>query len=166
MELSFPLADQLISRRLFSSAQKVIQRLISQCSSVSEATSAADFAFSRGMGLDLISYGCLIRKLVIFGEVRMAEALYMHCMVGKGLGPDRNLLNSMIICYCKLGKLEEAKSCFDRLIKLKVIPWVGSCNAIIKGFYVQDRLLEAYGCFCEISESSGSVVDKFMLPRL
>ncbi|KAL0400892.1 UNVERIFIED_CONTAM: hypothetical protein Slati_4119100 [Sesamum latifolium] len=165
-ELSFSLADQLISRGLFSSAQKVIQRIISQCSSVSEATSAADFACSRGMGLDLISYGCLIRKLVIFGEVRMAEALYMHCMVGEGLKPDCNLLNSMIICYCKLGKLEEAKSCFDRLIKLKVIPWVGSCNAIIKCFCVQDRVLEAYGCFCEISEGSDIVQDFACYNRL
>ncbi|KAL0307722.1 UNVERIFIED_CONTAM: hypothetical protein Scaly_2973600 [Sesamum calycinum] len=165
-EMCFSLVEQLISRGLFSSAQKVIQRLISQCSSVSEVTSAADFAVSRGMNLDLISYGCLIQKLVIYGEVLMAEALYMHCIVGKGLEPDRNLLNSMIICYCKLGKLEEAKSCFDGLIKLKFTPWVGSCNAIIKGYCVQGRILEAYGCFCEISEASHIVQDFACYNRL
>ncbi|KAK4398282.1 Pentatricopeptide repeat-containing protein [Sesamum angolense] len=165
-EMCFSLVEQLISRGLFSSAQKVIQRLISQCSSVSEVTSAADFAVSRGMNLDLISYGCLIRKFVIYGEVLMAEALYMHCIVGKGLEPDRNLLNSMIICYCKLGKLEEAKSCFDGLIKLKFTPWVGSCNAIIKGFCVQGRILEAYGCFCKISEASQILQDFACYNRL
>lgn len=145
-------------RDLFSLAQKVIQRLICQCSSVPEAIAAADFALARGMDLDLVSYGCLIRKLVISGEALMAESLYMDCIVGRGLEPDRNLLNSMIICYCELGKLEEAESCFDRLIELDFVPWVGACNAIIKGFIAQDRFSEAYDCFCPISEASDNAL--------
>ncbi|PIN13570.1 hypothetical protein CDL12_13805 [Handroanthus impetiginosus] len=165
-DLCFSLADQLVSRGLLPSAQKVIQRLISQCSTIPEAISAADFAFSRGMELDVVSYGCLIRKLVISGETLMAEALYMDCIVGKGLEPDCNLLNSMIICYCKLGKLDEAKSCFDKLIELDVIPWVGACNAIIKRFSGQGRILESYDCFCKVSEASDIVLNFACYNRL
>ncbi|KAL6541745.1 hypothetical protein OROGR_011231 [Orobanche gracilis] len=157
-DLCFSLADQLLSRGLFSSASKVIERLISQSSSIPEAISAAYFAFSRGMDLDLCSYGTLIRKLVISGESLTAEALYLDCIEGKGLKSDRNLLNSMIICYCKLGKLNEAKLVFDRLINFEVIPWVGSCNAIIKGFVMQGKVREAYACFRELSECNNMVL--------
>ncbi|KAL3837897.1 hypothetical protein ACJIZ3_022488 [Penstemon smallii] len=158
-EFCFSLAEQLINRGSLSSAQKVIQRLISQCSSIPEAISAVDFAFAKGMDLDLVSYGCLIRKLVISGEAPMAKAVYLDCVVGKGLEPDQKLLNSMIICYCKIGELDEAKSCFDRLFKLNFMPWIGSCNAIIKAFFAQDRVLESYKCFCEISDVSDVVLD-------
>ncbi|KAK6155851.1 hypothetical protein DH2020_010099 [Rehmannia glutinosa] len=165
-DLCFSIADQLIGRGLVSSAQKVIQRLISQSYSIPEAISAADFAFSRGMELDLVSYGFLIRRFVISGEASMAEALYMDCIVGKGLKPNRKLLNYMIICYCKLGKLKEAKLYFDRLIELEVRPWVSACNAIIKGFIMQDRISEAYDCFCEISAASDTVLDFACYNRL
>ncbi|GFP88266.1 pentatricopeptide repeat-containing protein at5g62370 [Phtheirospermum japonicum] len=164
--MCFSLADHLLSRGLFSAAQKVIQRLISQSSSTTEAISAADLVFSRGMDLDLVSYASLIRKLVISGEALMAETLYIDRIVGKGLKPDCNLLNSMIICFCKLGKLKEAKHCFDRLIESGIVPWVGSCNAIIKGFTVQDRIFEAYECFCKVSEANDSVLNFACYNRL
>ncbi|GER35053.1 pentatricopeptide repeat-containing protein [Striga asiatica] len=162
----FYLADNLWRRGLFSSAQKVIQRLILQSSTIPEAISAADFAFMRGMDLDLDSYGSLIRTLVISGEALLAEALYMDSVVGKGLEPDRQLLNSMIICYCKLEKLEEAKLCFDRLVGSEVVPWVGSCNALMKGLVLKDRILEAYDCFCEISKANDTVLNFACYNRL
>ncbi|KAL2550179.1 Pentatricopeptide repeat-containing protein [Forsythia ovata] len=150
-DLCFSLADQLINRGLLSSAQKVMQRLISK-SSVSEAIMAVDFALIRGMELDLVSYGCFIRKLVTSGEAQMAEALYIDCIVGKGVKPDRALLNSMVICYCKLGRIDEGKSYFDRLIELKYTPCVGASDAVIRGFCEQDRILEGYDCFTKVSD--------------
>ncbi|KAL3647458.1 hypothetical protein CASFOL_008426 [Castilleja foliolosa] len=165
-DMCFSLADHLLSRGLFSAAQKVIQRLISQSSSISEATSAADIVLSRGMDLDLVSYASLIRKLVISGKFLMAEALYIDRIVGKGLKPDRNLLNSMIICFCNLGKLKEAKHCFNMLIESDIVPWVGSCNAIIKGFVLQGRIFEAYECFCKVSEANDIVLNFSCYNRL
>ncbi|KAL2520989.1 Pentatricopeptide repeat-containing protein [Forsythia ovata] len=97
------LEDQLISRGLLSSAQKVIQRLISK-SAVSEAIVAVDFALIRGMELDLVSYGCFIGKLVTSGEAQMAEALYIDCIVRKGVKPDRALLNSMLFVIVSWGE--------------------------------------------------------------
>ncbi|CAA2967641.1 Hypothetical predicted protein [Olea europaea subsp. europaea] len=137
--------DQLIGRGLLSSAQKVIQRLISK-SSASEAFLAADFALVRGMQIDLVTYGCLIRKLVTSGESPIVEAFYVDCIVGKGIEPDCALLNSMVICYCKLGRIDEGKSYFDRLIELKYRPCIGACDAIIRGFCGKNRVLEGNDC--------------------
>ncbi|CAI9762357.1 unnamed protein product [Fraxinus pennsylvanica] len=150
-DLCFSLADQLINRGLLSSAQKVIQRLILK-SSVSEAFVAADFALIRGMQIDLVTYGCLIRKLVTSGESQIAEAFYVDCIVGKGIEPDRALLNTMVICYCKLGRMDEGKSYFDRLIELKYRPCIGACDAIVRGFCEQNRVLEGYDCFTKVSD--------------
>ncbi|KZV29405.1 pentatricopeptide repeat-containing protein-like [Dorcoceras hygrometricum] len=165
-DLCFSLVEQLIRRGLSSSAQKVIRRLISQCSYATEAISVVDFAVGRGLDLDLVSYGCLVRKLVVFGEALMAEALYRDFVVGKGLEPDRELLNSMVICFCKLGKLDEAKSCFDRLIEKVFVPAAGVCNAIVKSFCFRDRYLESYDCFFKIVEASEIVLEFTCYNRL
>ncbi|XP_073293256.1 pentatricopeptide repeat-containing protein At5g62370 [Primulina huaijiensis] len=165
-DLCFSVVEQLIRRGLFSSAQKVVRRLISQCSHATEAISVVDFAVGRGLDLDLVSYDCLVRKLVVFGEALMAEALYRDFVVCKGFEPGRELLNSMIICFCKLGKLDEAKSCFDRLIEMGFVPGVGECNAIIKNLCFRDRFLESYDCFVKINEACEIVLDFTCYNRL
>ncbi|KAK3010763.1 hypothetical protein RJ639_012877 [Escallonia herrerae] len=150
--LCFSLADKLVGRGLLSSAQGVIQRVIAQCLSVNDALWAIDFAVNRGIEPNLRIYGALIRKLAFWGETRMAEALYVGNIVNKGIDPDPHLLNSMIICYCKLEQLEEAKSHFDRLISMKALPGNAVCNLLVRELCSQDRILEAFEYFSKIDD--------------
>ncbi|KAK3040077.1 hypothetical protein RJ639_027803 [Escallonia herrerae] len=150
--LCFSLADKLIGRGLLSSAQGVIQRVIAQCLSVNDALSVIDFAVNRGIKPNLRIYGALIRKLAFWGETRMAEALYAGNIVNKGIDPEPHLLNSMIICYCKLEQLEEAKSHFDRLISMKALPGNAVCNLLVRELCSQDRILEAFEYFSKIDD--------------
>ncbi|XP_070025813.1 pentatricopeptide repeat-containing protein At5g62370-like [Nicotiana sylvestris] len=181
--LCFSLAKQLILRGLFVSAQKVIQRIIKQSSSVSEAISAVEFSISRGIEPDATSYSFLIRQLVASGETQMAEDIYVYCILKRGIEPkDQSLLNSMAICYCHLGKLEEAKLLFDKLLDMKLRPCSSTCNALIEGFCGQHSILDWFDVFVvavdagrgrveetELSmdmESYGFVLDKVMYTTL
>ncbi|EYU24969.1 hypothetical protein MIMGU_mgv1a022106mg, partial [Erythranthe guttata] len=149
-----------MSRGLVSSAQKVIQRLISQCSSAPEATSAAEFAIARGMDLGFGGYVCLIRKLVISGDALTAESLYMDCIVGQGLEPDRNLLNSMIICYsklvtyqimlskyCKDRKVDRALELLDYMLRCNIPPNVHCYTVVLAALCTERKFKELYSLY-------------------
>ncbi|KAK9292817.1 hypothetical protein L1049_020797 [Liquidambar formosana] len=152
--LCLSLVDDLIRRGRLPSAQKVIQRIISSSPSVASAISAVDFATMRGMDLDSRSYGVLIGKLVSFGEHGLAEVLYSDNIVCRGIDPASELLNSMVICYCTLGKLEEAKTHFDRLIDKEFLPSKAACNALLRELCAQERVLEAFDYFIGINDSN------------
>ncbi|GFY81975.1 hypothetical protein Acr_02g0002150 [Actinidia rufa] len=145
--------QRLILRGLLSSAQQVIQRIILQCSSVSDAISAVDFVMVRGMELDSCSYGVLMHKLVNSGEFQLAKVLYNDGIVSRGIDPDTSILNSMVGCYCKLGELEEAKSHFDRLIEMNCVPCKGACIAFLRELSAQNRFLEAFDYFVGINDA-------------
>nr|POE61759.1 pentatricopeptide repeat-containing protein [Quercus suber] len=97
------------------------RRIIAHSSSVSEAFLVVDFAALHGLDLDLGSYGDLVRKLVYSGLPQLAEALFRDSIVGRGIDPDLSILNSMVICLCKLDKVEEAGAQVDRLLEMLVM---------------------------------------------
>ncbi|XP_062153715.1 pentatricopeptide repeat-containing protein At5g62370-like [Alnus glutinosa] len=82
--LCLSLAEQLIQRGLLSSAQQVVQRIISHSSSASDAISIVHFAEVRGLDIDLGSYGAVIRKLMSLGQLQLAEVLFLDRIVGRG----------------------------------------------------------------------------------
>lgn len=145
--LCLSLAEQLTQRGLYSSAQQVIQRLIRDSVSVSDAISVADSAVSHGLSLDLGSCGALIRKLVTLGELQLAQSLYLIEIVSRGINPDPSILNSMVICSCKLGKVEEAINHFDRLLSFNCAPYKEACHKIIQECCARGRFLDAFYCF-------------------
>ncbi|XVF49346.1 hypothetical protein PTKIN_Ptkin04bG0004300 [Pterospermum kingtungense] len=150
--LSLTLTEQLINRGLLSSAQKLIQRIISQSSSVSDAISAVNFVTSRGLDLDLSSYAALFKKLVQSGHPKLAYSLYSDNIIGRGIDPDPSIVNSLVVCLCKLGKLEEAVVLFDRLKN-------DSCekpafSAIVRQLFVQERFLDAFHYFVRMNNIS------------
>ncbi|PHT52973.1 hypothetical protein CQW23_07435 [Capsicum baccatum] len=147
--LCFSLAENLILRGLFDSAQKVIRRIINQSSSLSEALSAVEFSISRGVEPAETSYGFLIRQLVTSGETQKAEVVYEDCILKRGIELNHSLLNSMVICYCNLGKLDEAKLLFEKLLDLKLVPCSRSCNELIKRFCGVDRFLDGFDVFVD-----------------
>ncbi|KAJ8536675.1 hypothetical protein K7X08_035076 [Anisodus acutangulus] len=145
MTLCFSLAEQLIACRLLNSAQKVIQRIIKQSSSLS----AVEFSISLGVDPDPTTYAFLIRQLVTSGETHKAEVVYIEYTLNRGIEPNHSVLNSMVICYCNLGKLDEAKLLFDRLVDLKWTPCSSACNELVKGFCSQDKILDGFDVFVE-----------------
>lgn len=151
--LCFSLLDRLIRRNQFSSAQRVIHRIISQCSSVADAISAVDFATLRGMELDSCTYGAVIKKLVDSGETQLAKIVYNDGFVIKGNDSDPLVLNSMVVCCCSLGELEEAKTHFDKLIGMNWVPNRSTCNVLIWELCAKDRLLEAFDSFVVINDA-------------
>ena len=77
----------------------------------------------------------LIQKLVRFGKYQVAKVLYIDSIISKGVCPNSFLFDSMVICYCKLGELEEAKTHYDRLISMKSVHYRGACNALLEELY-------------------------------
>ncbi|GMH18291.1 hypothetical protein Nepgr_020132 [Nepenthes gracilis] len=154
--LFFSFAEQLIQRGLHSPARVVIQRIISHCSSVRDVVSAVDFAIFRGLDLDTSTCSVLIRKFVDFDEIQLAEAFYHGEMLSRDIDSDPRISNSMVICYSKLGKLDEAKNCFERLLKLNPFPCRAACVVLLRELCAQGRPLEAYDYF--IRSNYGGVV--------
>ncbi|MBA0850869.1 hypothetical protein Goshw_008495 [Gossypium schwendimanii] len=145
--LSF--SEQLINRGLLSSARKLFQRIVSNSSPVSDALSTVDFVTSRGLDLDLSTYTVLIKKLVQSGHLPLAYSFYSDYIIGRGIIPDSSIANSIVICLCKLGKLEEATILFDRLVT------DNSCekpafNALVRLLCSQERFLDAFDYFIKM----------------
>ncbi|CAI0404439.1 unnamed protein product [Linum tenue] len=149
--LSFELADNLLSRGLYSSAQQVIQRIISSSTTLADAISAADFAAGRGVELSLHCYYVLIRRVMGFGDFQFARAIYFHGIVDRGLEPDSNIVNSVIVCLAKLGDLEGALVLFDRLWDKGWMPCEAAGDTVLRGLYEQKRFLEALVYFTRIT---------------
>ncbi|KAF8028782.1 hypothetical protein BT93_E1440 [Corymbia citriodora subsp. variegata] len=145
--LILSLLEQLIRRGQFSSAQSVVRRMIILAPSALDATSAVDYLASRGLVLDLNNYSALLWKLVQCGEHQLAAAWYNENVVGRGIAPDSCMMGPMIICFCKLGKLDEAKRGFDRCVELGALPNLQACNAIFRELCVRGMALEAFGFF-------------------
>ena len=151
--LCLSLVENLVQRGSFSSAQRVIQRMVSHSSSVSGAISAVDFATLRGLNLNLDVYGVLITKLVSSGELNLAEFVYSHVVSSRGIAPDEAISASMVICFCKLGKLEEGRTLLDRLFMLGSVPSKATCNAILRALYNQEMVLDAFDFYVWISDA-------------
>ncbi|KAM3301751.1 hypothetical protein P3S67_016253 [Capsicum chacoense] len=120
--LCFSLAENLILRGLFDSAQKVIRRIINQSSSLSEALSAVEFSICRGVEPAETSYAFLIRQLVTSGETQKAEVVYEDCILKR----DRFLDGLM--------KMTTAMMVFFRMMKLGCEPDKYTYNTLINGF--------------------------------
>lgn len=125
----------------------MIQRIISESPSVSDAYFAIDYASKQGMELDVNGYVNLIGKLVQCG--RMAFN-YNH-FFGGGMSTDVVLLNTMVTCFCQLGKFEEARSHFHRIIKLGSIPCEIACNLLLRELLAKMMVLEAFNYFSYIT---------------
>lgn len=145
--LCHSLADQLIQRGLLSSAQLVVQRMISYSMSVTDAISVANYVVGRGLDLDLGSYAVLIRKLVTLGEPQLAESLYLIEIASRGYNPYPSILNSMVICSCELGKVEDAINYFKRLLSFNCVPQKEACHSILQQCCAQERYLDAFDLF-------------------
>lgn len=151
--LCLTLAEQLIRRGLLSSAQQVIKRLISSSSSVSDAISVVNFGVERGLDVDLGTYGELIKKLVELGQHQMAEVLYRDNVCIRGIDPDPLILTHMVICFCKLGKLEEASFHLGRLLMKNSVPCKATCNSLLSELYNREMILDAFDFFVWISNA-------------
>lgn len=149
----FSLIEELTGRGLLSSAQHVMQKMIMQSSSVSDAMSVSRYASTSGLDLDLDTCGALIRKLVTYGQHQLAESIYKENISGIGGDHNPSILNSMIISFCKLGKLDEARSHFDRLFILNTIPCKVACNTLIRELCCREKILEAFSCFVRINDA-------------
>ncbi|KAF5188315.1 Pentatricopeptide repeat-containing protein [Thalictrum thalictroides] len=145
--------DKLISRGLIPSAQGIIYRLIKQSSSISDTISTVDFAISRGLDLNYTTYGLLVQKFVTLGQPQMAEDVFRNFILG---GRDRgnvvvdipsNVLQSMVICYCRLGKLEEALIYMDELFRVGCFPCQTAFNLLLHKLCTEGRVLEGFGLF-------------------
>lgn len=145
--LTLSLLEQLIRRGQFSSARSVVRRMIIRAPSAPDAVSAVNYLASRGLDLDLNSCGALLRKLLQCGEYRLAEAWYNENVVDRGIVPDSCMMDPMIVCLCKLGKLGEAKREFDRCVELGALPNVQACDAIFRELCARGMALEAFDFF-------------------
>ncbi|XP_022985467.1 pentatricopeptide repeat-containing protein At5g62370 isoform X1 [Cucurbita maxima] len=148
--LCYSLVDQLIRRGLFLPAQQVIQRIVTQSSSISEAISIVDFAAERGLELDLATHGVLCRQLV-YSRPQLAELLYDKKFTFGGAEPDASVLDSMVTCFCRLGKFEKALAYFNQLLSLNYVPSKSSFNAIFRELCAQERVLEAFDYFMRVN---------------
>ena len=130
--------DQLIRRGLLSTAQQLMKRVIANSSSLSDAVSVFEFADARGVELDLGSYGVLIRKLVSSGQHQLAEDMYRECICRRDVDPDPLMMNSMVLCFSKLGKLEKAIIHLDRILFMNSVPCRDACTTLLRNFVAKE----------------------------
>ncbi|KAJ6340402.1 hypothetical protein OIU77_008208 [Salix suchowensis] len=145
----------LLRRGLLSSAQQAIQRFIPSSPTVPDAVFAIEFAAASGVDLGLGISCEILRKLVDLGEPLSAHDFYHDHLIARGIEPDSNIVNSMVICLAKLGKLDDAVKLFDRLIGSEdCVLSNAACTMILEGFYEQDKFLEAFDYFVRISDAN------------
>ncbi|KAL0307720.1 UNVERIFIED_CONTAM: hypothetical protein Scaly_2973400 [Sesamum calycinum] len=178
-EMCFSLVEQLISRGLFSSAQKVIQRLISQCSSVSEVTSAADFAVSRGWVLhdkmvnsglkpNIVTYQIMLNNYCRDQKVDCALML-LDDMLQHNIAPNVHCYTVLLSALCKEQRLEEVYSLYHKMLDSGVVPDHVLFFTLVKNHAEGDELYFALtvlqaiakkSCNIDISTLSSSVNPK------
>ncbi|KAG5229837.1 pentatricopeptide repeat-containing protein [Salix suchowensis] len=145
----------LLRRGLLSSAQQAIQRFIASSPTVPDAVFAIEFAAASGVDLGLGISCEILRKLVDLGEPLSAHDFYHDHLIARGIEPDSTIVNSMVICLAKLGKLDDAVKLFDRLIGSEdCVLSNAACTMILEGFYEQDKFLEAFDYFVRISDAN------------
>ncbi|KAJ6677515.1 hypothetical protein OIU74_024084 [Salix koriyanagi] len=145
----------LLRRGLLSSAQQAIQRFIPSSPTVPDAVFAIEFAAASGVDLGLGISCEILRKLVDLGEPLSAHDFYHDHLIARGIEPDSNIVNSMVICLAKLGKLDDAVKLFDRLIGSEdCVLSNAACTMILEGFYEQYKFLEAFDYFVRISDAN------------
>uniref|UniRef100_A0A6N2KYA9 Pentacotripeptide-repeat region of PRORP domain-containing protein n=3 Tax=Salix viminalis TaxID=40686 RepID=A0A6N2KYA9_SALVM len=126
-----------------------------QLSYCPDAVFAIEFAAASGVDLGLGISCEILRKLVDLGEPLSAHDFYHDHLIARGIEPDSNIVNSMVICLAKLGKLDDAVKLFDRLIGSEdCVLSNAACTMILEGFYEQDKFLEAFDYFVRISDAN------------
>ncbi|KAG7014823.1 Pentatricopeptide repeat-containing protein, partial [Cucurbita argyrosperma subsp. argyrosperma] len=136
--LCYSLVEQLIRRGLFLPAQQVIQRIVTQSSSISEAISIVDFAAERGLELDLDTHGVFCRQLV-YSRPQLAELLYDKKFTFGGAEPDASVLDSM---YCQEGKVDFALTILNSMVSCNFSPSLHCYTVLINALHRDDRLEE------------------------
>nr|GEY77574.1 pentatricopeptide repeat-containing protein At5g62370 [Tanacetum cinerariifolium] len=142
--LCFSLAETLIKRGQLSSARKLIHRLVSQSPTITDQISVVNFARNKRLELDLATYCTHISRLVNAGEYELAEGLYSDKIVKRGVKTDGLLLGSMMVCYCKLGRVKDENGHFQKLVEFKSLSSGRAFSEVITEVFAQDRLVDAY----------------------
>ncbi|XP_060210797.1 pentatricopeptide repeat-containing protein At5g62370-like [Lycium barbarum] len=131
--LCFSLAEKLIFRGLFDSAQKVIRRIIMQSSSLSEAITTLEFSISLGVEPMVHLLKTLALSLCKKGRVEEAQQL---CMVMESYGfvLDKVMYTALINGHSKNRDMKMAMMVFLRMLKLGCEPDKYTYNTLINGF--------------------------------
>ncbi|KAJ6688006.1 PENTATRICOPEPTIDE REPEAT-CONTAINING PROTEIN 1 MITOCHONDRIAL, partial [Salix koriyanagi] len=150
------LVHDLLRRGLLSSAQTSYSEIHCQLSyRPPMQLFAIEFAAASGVDLGLGISCEILRKLVDLGEPLLVHDFYHDHLIARGIEPDSNIVNSMVICLAKLGKLDDAVKLFDRLIGSEdCVLSNAACTVILEGFYEQDKFLEAFDYFVRISDAN------------
>ncbi|KAK8967025.1 Pentatricopeptide repeat-containing protein [Platanthera guangdongensis] len=148
--LRLSLLGSLARRGLLSAACNVLERIITSSSSI-EAAAALDYALSLGVPID---HGRILRSLVSAGQLLKADALFIHS--AKETSPaDPVLLNSMIECYCKLGKLSSAETYLEELFRIGHYPNARAYIASLRARCAEKKYVEAFNLFCTMAAQEG-----------
>ncbi|RWW75254.1 hypothetical protein BHE74_00016726 [Ensete ventricosum] len=140
--LCLSLLLRLVRRGMLSAAFSVLDRIVTRLS-LSDATSAVDLVAFLGLSPD---HGRLIRSLVYSGQFLKAEALFAHA-TSCALSDDPSVLDAIIECLCKMGKLVEAKFHLDQMIKIRTLPSKRTYNALLRALCTEAKFLEAVDLF-------------------
>ncbi|PKU70849.1 Pentatricopeptide repeat-containing protein [Dendrobium catenatum] len=140
----------LARRGLLSAARNVTKRIINASPSP-EAVAALNYAVSLGVPID---FGQLLRSLIVAGQLLKADDLFTNSIKDK-VPIDPTVLNSMIECYCKLGKLVVAETYLDELVKIGSLPTARACVAVLRARCGEEKYVEAFNLFCAIAAHEG-----------
>ncbi|KAL8268403.1 hypothetical protein R6Q59_002201 [Mikania micrantha] len=151
--LCFTLVENLLKRGLLSAAQRVVQRIVLQSPTIIDEISIIDFAVLHGVEPGLPCYSALISRLVNAGDLNLAENLYIDRVLKQGLKPDASLLNSMMICYCKLGKIKEENDHVEKLLGMTCSS-ARHFSELIGEVFDQNRLTDAYDYCVRINDAA------------
>ncbi|KAK9155531.1 hypothetical protein Sjap_003011 [Stephania japonica] len=128
--------------------EDVLKRLIANTSYAPHAIKAIDSAASSNLDLSFQTF-LTIKTFVLSGDYHLAE---MHYDAGGSVPKDSNympyLLESMIICYCRLGKFDKANKLMNKLFQYDgCYPSRLPYNLLLHGLCGRKKVMEALCVF-------------------
>lgn len=112
-------------------------------------------------------YNILIGRLQKIGEVKKALALFED-MKDSEFGPDSSTYSNIIPCMVDAGNIEEACSCYNRVMEMTWIPTVAAYGSLVKGLcrigQIKAALLLVRDCLGNVT--SGPLEFKYTLTVL
>ena len=97
---------------------------------------------SSGVKMDQFTYSIVIRICARLGSLEHAKQIHAS-LVRNGHGKDLVANTALVDIYCKWGRMEDARSVFDRMPRKNLISW----NALIGGYGIHGMGAEAVAMF-------------------
>lgn len=139
--------------------------LIDGCILVDDSAGALSYfneMRAAGIAPNKISYTTLMKAFALSGQPKIANKVFDEMLKDPRIKVDLAAWNMLVEGYCKLGKIDEAKSIIQRMKESGTFPNVATYGSLANGIALARKPGEALLLWSEIKERCG--IDKGVKP--